>query len=95
MLQRLRRHSFDLAQPPICEAHFLFLDFAGGEIRLKGRNLSENEHVKLGAYHTVELERHRAFTIAKACWDGLDLERLQQACDPQASADLAAVLITV
>ena len=55
----------------------------------------ENEHVKLGAYHTLELEPHRAFTLEKPCWDALDVERIKQACDPAASADLAAVLITV
>ena len=38
---------------------------AGQQIRLKGRNLTENEHVKLGAYHTLELELQRAFTLYK------------------------------
>ena len=41
-------------------------DAAGdGQLRLKGKNIVENEHVKLGAYHTLELETHRAFTLAK------------------------------
>ena len=57
--------------------------------------MTENEHVKLGAYHTLEIEQQRPFTIYKQSWDALDLERVQQACDPAASADLAAVLITV
>jgi hypothetical protein len=39
---------------------------AGLQIRLKGRNMTESEHVKLGAYHTLELELHRAFTLHKA-----------------------------
>ena len=68
---------------------------AGQSIRLRGRNLAENEHVKLGAYHTLELEPQRAFTLEKPCWDALDIARVRQACDPAASADLAAVLITV
>jgi stalled ribosome rescue protein Dom34 len=38
---------------------------AGSSIRLKGRNLTESEHIKLGAYHTLELEPSRAFTIHK------------------------------
>jgi protein pelota len=38
---------------------------AGGVLRVKGRNLDENEHVKLGAYHTLELEVQRAFTLTK------------------------------
>ncbi|KAF6264488.1 Dom34 protein [Scenedesmus sp. NREL 46B-D3] len=69
-------------------------DPEGSSIRLKGRNLTECEHIKLGAYHTLELEPQRAFSLAKACWDSLDIERLRSACDPQASADLAALLIT-
>ena len=62
---------------------------------MKGRNLTESEHIKLGAYHTIELEQGRAFTLAKDNWDSLDVERIKQACDPKLSADLAAVLITV
>lgn len=67
----------------------------GQIIRLKGRNLTENEHVKLGAYHTLELELQRAFSIEKVAWDAVDLDRIRQCTDPAASADLAAVLITV
>lgn len=62
---------------------------------MKGRNLTENEYVKLGAYHSLELEQQRAFTVHKACWDVLDIERIHQATDPKLSADLAAVLIVV
>ncbi|KAK9906404.1 hypothetical protein WJX75_001282 [Coccomyxa subellipsoidea] len=69
-------------------------DPEGQSIRLRGKNLTETEHVKLGAYHTLELEPQRAFTLEKASWDSLDIERIKQACDPAASADLAAVLIT-
>ncbi len=64
-------------------------------MRLRGKNLTETEHVKLGSYHTLELEPQRAFTLEKAVWDAIDVERIQQATDPAASADLAAVLITV
>lgn len=67
----------------------------GQQIRLRGKNTTENEHVKLGAYHTLEIELQRPFSLYKQEWDLLDLERIQQACDPAASADLAAVLITV
>lgn len=67
----------------------------GNSIRLKGRNLTECEHVKLGAYHTLELEPGRSFMLVKGLWDSLDIERIRTATDPQASADLAALLITV
>lgn len=69
-------------------------DAEGQQIRLRGKNTTENEHVKLGAYHTLEIEQQRPFTLYKQAWDLLDLERIKQACDPAASADLAAVLIT-
>jgi len=69
-------------------------DGEGHRIRLKGRNLTENEHVKLGAYHSLELELQRAFTLAKDRWDALDVERIKQSTDPAASADLAVLLIT-
>ncbi|KAL6774078.1 hypothetical protein ACKKBG_A23685 [Auxenochlorella protothecoides x Auxenochlorella symbiontica] len=68
-------------------------DAAGEEIRLKGRNLTENEHVKLGAYHTLELRRQAAFTLEKEVWDGVDLDRIAAASDPAASADLAVLLV--
>ena len=71
------------------------LNSAGASLRLRGKNLTETEHVKLGAYHTVELEPQRPFTLQKQAWDGLDIERIRQATDPALSADLAAVLITV
>jgi hypothetical protein len=57
--------------------------------------MTESEHVKLGAYHTLELEPGRSFNLHKALWDSLDIERIRTATDPQASADLAALLITV
>ena len=68
-------------------------DADGQQIRLKGRNLTENEHIKLGAYHSLELELQRAFTLAKDEWDGIDLERIRQCTDPTLSADLAVLLI--
>lgn len=69
-------------------------DAEGGTLRLRGKNLTESDHVKLGAYHTLELEQQRAFTLHKQVWDALDIDRVKQATDPALSADLAAVLIT-
>lgn len=64
-------------------------------MRVRGTNQTECEHVKLGAHHTLELEPQRPFTLWKSKWDGLDVDRIATACNPQASADLAALLITV
>ena len=57
--------------------------------------MEDTEFVKAGAYHTIEIEPNRPFEVTKQIWDALDLERIQQACDPAASADLAVLLITV
>lgn len=62
-------------------------------IRLSGRNVEENRFVKMGAHHTLEMELERAFTIEKDCWDLIALERIEAACDPAKSAQVAAVMI--
>ncbi|CAK7346657.1 unnamed protein product [Dovyalis caffra] len=62
-------------------------------LRIRGKNTLENEYVKIGAFHTLELELHRPFVLRKALWDSLALDILNQASDPAASADLAVVLM--
>ncbi|KAM5561851.1 hypothetical protein ABKV19_022442 [Rosa sericea] len=68
-------------------------DKVGNVLRIRGKNILENEHVKIGAYHTLELEPHRPFVLKKDVWDSLALHELNQACDPAASADLAVVIM--
>jgi len=36
----------------------------------------------MGAYHTIDLEVNRKFTLSKPEWDSIALERVDQACDP-------------
>lgn len=36
----------------------------------------------MGAYHTLDVEQNRKFTITKAKWDSISLERVDTACDP-------------
>lgn len=62
-------------------------------LRVKGRNIVENQYVKMGAYHTLDLEMNRKFTLAKRVWDSVHLERLDLACDPTQHADVAAVVM--
>ena len=61
-------------------------------LRLNGRNVEENKFVKLGAFHTVDLELNQKFSIIKDEWDSIALERISSACDPSKSADVAAVV---
>lgn len=47
----------------------------------------------MGAYHTLDLELNRKFTLQKPLWDSVALERVEMACDPAANADVAAVVM--
>ena len=62
-------------------------------LRLKGRNVEENKYVKTGAYHTLDVEQNRKFTIIKAKWDSVSMERVDTACDATQHADVAAVVM--
>jgi len=62
-------------------------------LRLKGRNIVENQYVKMGAYHTIDLELNRKFEIAKPEWDSISLGRVDAACDVTQNADVAAVIM--
>lgn len=64
-----------------------------GEIRINGPNRQESDHVRLGAFHTLSLELHRQFTIDKQCWDQIYLDRIEEACHPETSAEIAAIVM--
>ena len=62
-------------------------------LRVKGVNVEEHEHVKLGQYHTVDLVLHQSFTLHKDSWDAVYLDRLDLASDAKRTADVAALLL--
>ncbi|XP_051130882.1 protein PELOTA 1 [Andrographis paniculata] len=68
-------------------------DKEGSVLRIRGKNILENEYVKIGAFHTLEIDLHRPFVLMKDVWDSLALDMLHQASDPKVSADLAVVLM--
>ncbi|KAF3327754.1 protein PELOTA 1 isoform X1 [Carex littledalei] len=68
-------------------------DKEGSVLRVRGKNITENEHVKIGQFHTLELELHRPFVISKDIWDSIARDILHQASDPAASADLSVILM--
>lgn len=51
-------------------------DTAACELRVKGKNIQENQYVKMGAYHTIDLQLNQKFTLAKQNWDVISLDRL-------------------
>ncbi|XP_039267567.1 protein pelota homolog [Styela clava] len=71
----------------------LDFDFQACVLRVKGRNIVENQFVKMGAYHTLDLEVNRKFTLAKKCWDSVVLDRIDAACDPTQNSDVAAIVM--
>ncbi len=68
-------------------------DKVASVLRVRGKNITENEHVRLGAYHTMELDQQRPFALTKTVWDSMAIDYLKQACDPAASADVVAVMM--
>jgi protein pelota len=63
------------------------------ELRVTGKNTTENEFVKMGQYHTLELVLNKTFALEKIEWDSVHLERLKLATDVSQQADLAAVVM--
>uniref|UniRef100_A0A8R1U0K8 Protein pelota homolog n=1 Tax=Onchocerca volvulus TaxID=6282 RepID=A0A8R1U0K8_ONCVO len=62
-------------------------------LHLKGRNIAENKHVKMGQYHTLDIDAGKKFQLWKSCWDSIDLDRLDLAIDPSRTADVAAIVM--
>ena len=62
-------------------------------LRVKGRNVVENDYVKIGQYHTLDLELNKRFTLYKESWDSVFQERLDMATDVTQKADVAAVVM--
>ncbi|KAF2006302.1 hypothetical protein P154DRAFT_482073 [Amniculicola lignicola CBS 123094] len=77
-------------------------DIGSGQLHVAGRVASENEHVKLGSHHTLDLELNRKFTLEKmgvegsdkgGGWDSVALQQLREACDTDRRAELWAVVL--
>ncbi|CAK4653643.1 hypothetical protein LEN26_011169 [Aphanomyces euteiches] len=62
-------------------------------LRIKGVNVEENPHVRMGASHTTDLELNKDFTLKKTCWDLMSIERIETACNVAKTADVAAVVM--
>lgn len=67
-------------------------DAEAAELRISGPNVEENPHVKLGAHHTLVIVVTRSLAVTKDAWDGVCLQRLQQAADTARGAELAVIV---
>lgn len=63
------------------------------QVRISGTVEAENEHVQLGAHHTLTLEMHQNFSVEKRCWDRIFLDLLEEATNPERQAEIAAVVM--
>lgn len=62
-------------------------------LHIVGPVTSENPHVKLGAYHTLDIEAFRDVRIEKEDgWDSIALGRVEEAIIPGRGAEVAAVV---
>ncbi|KAF5181951.1 Pelota-like protein [Thalictrum thalictroides] len=68
-------------------------DKEGSVLRLRGRTILHNEHLKIGQFHTLEIELHQQFVLRKKVWDSLAVDALQEAVNPAATADLAVLMM--
>lgn len=62
-------------------------------LHISGRVTSENPHVKLGAFHTLDVEANRDVRIEKADgWDSVARSRVEEAIIPGKGAEVGAVV---
>ncbi|KAK5134042.1 hypothetical protein LTR08_007047 [Meristemomyces frigidus] len=72
------------------------LDFdpQAAQLHVSGRVAEENKYVKLGSFHTLDLELQRNFTLEKAeGWDSVALDTLRESINQDAKAQLWAVIM--
>ncbi|WWC89512.1 mRNA surveillance protein pelota [Kwoniella dendrophila CBS 6074] len=62
-------------------------------LQISGKVIEENEFVKLGSYHTLDLEANRDFRLSKLTgWDSIALERIQESTQEGRGAEIGAIV---
>ena len=69
------------------------IDYSTNAIRIKGKNISENEYIAIGQYQTDEIGVNSSFTLFKNYWDDFHLETLKKATDITITSEIAAILM--
>ena len=67
---------------------------ATATVEVAGRVAEENQHVKLGAFHTLAIEANKDVRIEKEAggWDSVALGRVEESCVPGRGAEVAAIV---
>ncbi|OJA13820.1 hypothetical protein AZE42_00509 [Rhizopogon vesiculosus] len=62
-------------------------------LHISGPVASENRHVKMGAFHTLDIESNRDVRIEKVeGWDSVAIARVEESCVPGRGAEVGAVV---
>lgn len=66
----------------------------GSALHISGPVSQESQHVKMGAFHTLDLEAGRDFTLIKAPggWDSIGLDRVNEATSVAGGAEVGAIV---
>lgn len=64
----------------------------GATLSITGKVSSENQFVKMGAYHTLDIETNRDVRIIKDEWDSIALGRVKEACAEGRGAEVGALV---
>lgn len=62
-------------------------------LRVAGTNVTQNEWVRLGAHHTIEVVPERPLKLTKPSWDGIAKSILYAAGDPLNKCDIGLLLL--
>ena len=57
-------------------------------IRIKGKNVSENENISIGQFQTAEISKGAFFTLFKNYWDEIHIETLKNATDKTITSEV-------
>ncbi|KAI6134958.1 eRF1 domain 1-domain-containing protein [Pisolithus croceorrhizus] len=62
-------------------------------LHISGKVVSENQYVRLGAFHTLDIEINRDIRVEKSeGWDSIALSRVEESCVPGRGAEVGAVV---
>lgn len=65
---------------------------ATAALQIIGPVVQENQHVSMGAYHTLDIEANRDIRIEKDEWDSVALGRVEESCVPGRGAEVGAIV---
>lgn len=65
---------------------------SGATMHITGTVTEENHFVRMGAFHTLDLEMNRDVKIIKEEWDNVALQRVEEACAEGRGAEVGAIV---